>query len=79
MYILFPITIMYYYGTNLDKRFAVPNFWPKPEQTNRIPFEKEEIKSELDRLRARRLYLREKRIREGGVEQRRNQGEGGGS
>lgn len=70
---------MYYYGTNLDKRFAVPNFWPKPEQTNRIPFEKEEIKSELDRLRARRLYLREKRIREGGVEQRRNQGEGGGS
>ncbi|KAH6684564.1 hypothetical protein B0J14DRAFT_527394 [Halenospora varia] len=62
MYIMFPIAIMYYYGTNLDKRFSVPDFWPKPEQTNRIPFEKDEIKSELERLRARRLYLRDKRL-----------------
>jgi protein PET100 len=62
MYIMFPIAIMYYYGTNLDNRFAVPDFWPKKEQTNRIPFEKDEIHSELERLRARRLYLREKRL-----------------
>lgn len=53
---------MYYYGTNLDNRFTVPDFWPKPENTHRIPFEKDEIKSELERLRERRLYLREKRL-----------------
>ncbi|KAL2067778.1 hypothetical protein VTL71DRAFT_15874 [Oculimacula yallundae] len=70
MYILFPIAIMYYYGTNLDRRFAVPDFWPKPEQTNRIPFDKEEIHSELERLRQRRMYLRSKRLE--------RDGEGGG-
>lgn len=53
---------MYYYGTNLDNRFAVPNFWPKPEQTNKIPFEREEIQAELERLRRKRLFLREKRL-----------------
>jgi protein PET100 len=72
MYIMFPIAIMYYYGTNLDKRFSVPDFWPKPEQTNKIPFEKDEIKSELERLKQKRLYLREKRLeRDQGMEQRR--------
>jgi protein PET100 len=74
MYIMFPITIMYYYGTNLDNRFSVPDFWPKPEQTNRIPFEKDEIKSELERLRQRRLYLREQRLeREERMAQRREE------
>ncbi|PVH79782.1 hypothetical protein DL98DRAFT_515864 [Cadophora sp. DSE1049] len=67
MYIMFPIAIMYYYGTNLDKRFAVPDFWPKPEQTNRIPFDKEEIHSELERLRQRRMYLRSKRLEQEGA------------
>jgi len=71
MYVMFPIAIMYYYGTNLDARFAVPDFWPKPEQTNRIPFEKDEIRSELERLRQRRLFLRDKRLeKEGGVQER---------
>lgn len=64
---MFPICFMYYYGVNLDSRFAVPDFWPKKEETNRIPFEKDEIKSELERLRARRLYLREQRLREQGM------------
>ncbi|RDW89135.1 hypothetical protein BP6252_01167 [Coleophoma cylindrospora] len=62
MYIMFPITIMYYYGTNLDNRFSVPDFWPKPEQTHRIPFEKDEIHSELQRLRERRLRIRDMRL-----------------
>lgn len=67
---------MWYYGTNLDNRFSVPDFWPKPEQTYKIPFEKEEIHSELERLRQRRLYLREKRLeREARMEQRRNEEE----
>lgn len=53
---------MYYYGTNLDNRFSTPDFWPKPNQTHRIPFEKDEINSELARLTERRLYLRQKRL-----------------
>ncbi|KAK3217242.1 hypothetical protein GRF29_1g2392777 [Pseudopithomyces chartarum] len=62
MYILFPIGIMYYFGTNLDGKFSVPDFWPRPEQTHRIPYEREEIKAELERLKARNLEM--KRIRE---------------
>ncbi|KAI0105534.1 hypothetical protein GGR51DRAFT_560381 [Nemania sp. FL0031] len=62
MYVMFPIGIMFYFGTNLDERFAVPDFWPKPEQANRVPLEKEEIHAELQRLRARRLYLRDRRL-----------------
>jgi protein PET100 len=59
---MFPIGIMYYFGTNLDNRFSVPNFWPKAEQANKVPLERDEIHAELERLRARRLYLREKRL-----------------
>lgn len=62
MYILFPIGIMYYFGTNLDGKFSTPDFWPKPEQTHRIPYEREEIKAELERLKARNLQM--KRLRE---------------
>ena len=64
MYILFPIGIMYYFGTNLDGKFSVPDFWPKEGQTHKIPFEREEIQAELERLRARRLALRAQRLEE---------------
>lgn len=64
MYVMFPIGIMFYFGTNLDQRFTVPDFWPKPENANKVPFDREEIHEELQRLRARRLYLREKRLAE---------------
>ena len=53
---------MYYFGTNLDERFSVPDFWPKPEQTYKIPYEREEISKELDRLQQQRLYKREMRL-----------------
>jgi protein PET100 len=62
MYVMFPIGIMYYFGTNLDNRFSVPDFWPKPENANKVPLERDEIHAELERLRARRLYLREQRL-----------------
>lgn len=62
MYIMFPIGIMYYFGTNLDSRFAVPDFWPKDNQTHKIPFEKEDIQAELEMLRQRRLQARAKRL-----------------
>ena len=64
MYLFFPIAFMSYFGVNLDERFAVPDFWPKPEQANKVPTERDEIKAELERLRARRLYLRDKRLAE---------------
>jgi len=63
MYILFPIGIMYYFGTNLDGRFSVQDFWPKPEQSHKVPFEREEIQKELERLRRKRLLLRERRLK----------------
>ncbi|KAJ4304285.1 alpha 1,2 mannosyltransferase [Collariella sp. IMI 366227] len=62
MYVMFPIGIMYYFGTNLDNRFQVPDFWPKPENANKVPLERDEIHAELERLRTRRLQLREQRL-----------------
>jgi len=62
MYIMFPISWMYYFGTNLDNRFSVPDFWPKEGQTHRIPFDREEIGQELERLKTRRLALRDARL-----------------
>ncbi|KAK5177602.1 hypothetical protein LTR16_010938 [Cryomyces antarcticus] len=53
---------MYYFGTNLDNRFTVPDFWPKPGETHTIPFDKEEINSELERLKNRRLEVRARRL-----------------
>lgn len=64
MYVFFPIAFMGYFGVNLDERFAVPDFWPKPEEANKVPTERDEIKAELERLRARRLYLRDRRLAE---------------
>lgn len=61
---MFPIGIMYYFGTNLDEKFSVPGFWPKPEQTHRIPFEREDMKEELERLRTKRLERRRRRLLE---------------
>jgi protein PET100 len=72
LYIMFPIAMMYYYGTNLDGRFSVPDFWPKPEMTHKIPFEREDIQSELERLREKRLFLRAKRLE---AERRQNNGD----
>ena len=53
---------MYYFGTNLEERFSVPDFWPAPESTHKIPFEREEIKAEVERLKAKRLAKRAKRL-----------------
>lgn len=50
VYLAFPIGWMYYFGTNLEERFAVPGFWPTQEQSNKIPYERDEIKAEVERL-----------------------------
>ncbi|RAH41152.1 uncharacterized protein BO95DRAFT_423290 [Aspergillus brunneoviolaceus CBS 621.78] len=63
-YILFPIGWMYYFGTNLDDRFTVRDFWPTAEQSHKIPLEKEEIDRELNRMRMNDAIRRERRQRE---------------
>ena len=72
MYIMFPITIMFYFGTNLDRRFSVPDFWPPADMANKIPFERDEITSELERLKQRRLQNRAKRL---GMQSRMQEGD----
>lgn len=71
---MFPIAWMYYFGTNLENRFSVPDFWPKPEETHKIPFEKDEIHGELERLKQKRLARRARRLEaEAGEEKRERQ------
>ena len=53
---------MYYFGVNLETRFAVPDFWPSPETTHKIPFEKEELRELSERLKAERLEKRRRRL-----------------
>ena len=66
---MFPIGWMYYFGTNLESRFNIPDFWPAPETTHKIPFERDEIRAEVERLRAKRLAKRARRLEmEGKVE-----------
>ncbi|PHH89932.1 hypothetical protein CDD83_4908 [Cordyceps sp. RAO-2017] len=59
MYVMFPIGIMYYFGTNLDDRFAVRNFWPRPEECNKVPGDRDEVRAEYERIvsRQRRLQV----------------------
>lgn len=64
MYVLFPIGWMYYFGTNLDDRFRVKDFWPTAEQSHKIPLDKEEIDQELSRMRMLDSTRRERRERE---------------
>jgi protein PET100, fungi type len=64
MYVLFPIGWMYYFGTNLDDRFKVKDFWPTAEQSHKIPLDKEEIDKELSRMRMVDAMRRERRQKE---------------
>jgi protein PET100 len=59
---MFPIGIMYHFGTNLDKKFSVPGFWPSKEQSHRIPTDPTDLDEELERLRAIRLEIRRRRL-----------------
>jgi protein PET100, fungi type len=56
---------MWYFGTNLEQRFAVPDFWPTQAQSHKIPFEKEEIKAELERMQREMRARKEEREAEG--------------
>jgi protein PET100 len=64
MYVMFPIGIMYYFGTNLDDRFSVQGFWPRPEECNKIPHDRDEIRAEYDRIVARQKLRQAKAFEE---------------
>lgn len=44
---------MYYFGTNLDERFSIPDFWPTQEQSHKIPYDKADIRKEVERIQGR--------------------------
>jgi protein PET100, fungi type len=64
MYVMFPIGIMYYFGTNIEERFAVHNFWPRPEECNKIPHDRDEIRAEYERIVARQKLRQAKKFDE---------------
>ena len=72
---MFPIGWMYYFGTNLESRFSVPDFWPAPEMTHKIPFEREELDEMAEQLKAERLERRKKRLEQARVEIREGRSE----
>lgn len=61
---MFPIGIMFYFGTNLDDRFAVQGFWPRPEECNKVPRDRDEVKVEYERIVARQKLRMAKKIEE---------------
>lgn len=56
---MFPIGWMYYFGTNLENRFSVDGFWPTQEQSHKIPYERDEIKAEVERIQREMRRRRE--------------------
>lgn len=50
MYLAFPIGWMYYFGTNLDERFAVPDYWPTEANSHTLPYDHKDLKAEVVRL-----------------------------
>ena len=67
MYVMFPIGIMFYFGTNLDNRFSVQGFWPRPEECNRVPRDREEVVAEYEKM------IRRQRFKQARLEQERQQ------
>lgn len=64
MYLMFPIGWMYYFGTNLENRFSVEGFWPTQEQSHKIPYEREDIKAEVERIQRE---MRRRKERDGAL------------
>lgn len=62
MYLMFPIGIMYYFGTNLDNRFSVPGFWPTAENSNKLPRDREELQVEYEKLVAKQRAKQAKKL-----------------
>lgn len=41
---------MYYFGTNLDERFDVPDYWPTQANSHTLPYDHKDLKAEVLRL-----------------------------
>ena len=67
MYVMFPIGIMFYFGTNLDNRFSVNGFWPRPEECNKVPRDRDEVVAEYEKM------IRRQRFKQARLEQERLQ------
>lgn len=66
MYVMFPIGIMFYFGTNLDNRFSVPGFWPRPEECNQVPRDRDEVVAEYQKLIRRQKFRQDQqRLQQG--------------
>lgn len=68
LYIMFPIGLMYYVGTDPGNRFPIPDWWPKAEEGHKIPHDPEELKREVLRMKAQRLEARRRRLEAEGLE-----------
>ncbi|KAG8531924.1 uncharacterized protein KY384_003560 [Bacidia gigantensis] len=67
LYIMFPIGWMWYFGTNLENRFTIPDFWPKEGETHKIPFDRDEQRLLAQKLRESRLEKRRRRLELEGI------------
>ena len=78
MYLMFPIGVMYYFGTNLDNRFSVPGFWPTAENSHKLPRDREELQVEYQKIVAQQK-LKQARRAEMERQQQQQQGDDKGS
>jgi len=64
LYVMLPVCAMYYFGHPdfYNQYVRHLNFWPRPEEQPRIPYERHEIKEELAKLREERLQRRQERL-----------------
>lgn len=69
---------MYYFGTNLEDRFSVPDFWPTQAQSHKIPHEREEIKAEVERIQRDLRRRKENETRQALLQASQRFKEGGG-
>lgn len=72
MYLAFPIGWMYYFGTNLENRFTVPDFWPTQAQSHKLPHGSEELREEVERIQR---VIKERRLKKEEEERIRRRGE----
>ncbi|QSL66522.1 hypothetical protein MERGE_000902 [Pneumocystis wakefieldiae] len=64
IYVIFPVGIMYYFGSPSFYRKYVKelNFWPPKEKTNCLPVNKNDIKNELHRLKTEKYQTKTYKI-----------------
>ncbi|ODQ64263.1 hypothetical protein NADFUDRAFT_43270 [Nadsonia fulvescens var. elongata DSM 6958] len=62
-YLMSPILVMLYVGSNTHEKFNVPGFWPDPHRLNNPPKNVHDIHAEIERMKLARIEKR-KRLEE---------------